>query len=132
MSHPVCHPAAVAQSACKFRGYPTGPQQRRLRQYFGAGRWVWNRCLAWRTHLYQALGEPVSAVDFSRELTALRPLEPYQWLRQVPATVLSRSLRDQDAAFRHFFAARARYPRFKSRHRRQSIRSSSRASGCWR
>src|SRR6185437_10741213 len=31
----------------------------------------------------------------------------------IPATALTQCLRDQDAAFRNFFAHRARYPRFK-------------------
>jgi hypothetical protein len=64
-----------------------------------AARWVWNTCLAWRTHAYRVHGERVTGVDFSRELTWLKHFAPYAWLAQVPATVLTQGLRDQDRAF---------------------------------
>ena len=112
----------MVQRAFKFRIYPDSGQQALLRQMFGASRWVWNKALAWRSDAWQSLGERVTAVDFSRELTFLKTLEPYAWLRDVPATVFGQTLRDQDKAFSNFFAKRARYPRFKRRHGGQSIR----------
>jgi putative transposase len=93
-----------------------------LAQFFGAARWVWNTALAWRSHWFKALGEKVTGVDFSRELTWLKKLEPLSWLASVPATVLVQTLRDQDRAFVNFFAKRARYPRFKKRRAAASIR----------
>ena len=39
---------------------------------------------------------------------------------EAPATCLTQCLRDQDAAFRNFFAGRARYPRFKRKERVQA------------
>jgi len=106
----------------KFRFYPTAEQEAFLRQMFGAARWVWNTSLAYRSHAYKAHGESVTGVDFSRELTFLKKLEPYAWLKDVPAGMLVQSLRDQDKAFANFFAKRASYPKFKKRNNAQSIR----------
>jgi len=106
---------ASIQRSYQFRFYPSAIQVVLLAQYFGAARWVWNTALAFRTHWYKALGERVTGVDFSRELTFLKRLAPFAWLAAVPATVLTQSLRDQDQAFTNFFAKRARHPRFKKR-----------------
>jgi len=112
----------MAQRSYKYRIYPNRTQQKQLAQFFGAKRWVWNACLAWRSNLYSELDESVSGVDFSRELTFLKQLECFDWLRLTPATVYIQALRDQDAAFRRFFKEGAGYPRFKSRHGHQAIR----------
>ena len=112
----------MTQVSYRFRCYPNKTQQAQLQRYFGSKRFVWNLCLAWRSNLYEALGESVTGVDLSRELTWLKRLEGYDWLREVPSTVLTQALRDQDRAFRNFFAGRASYPQFKARHHDQSIR----------
>ena len=112
----------MTQVSYRFRCYPNKTQQAQLQRYFGSKRFVWNLCLAWRSNLYEALGESVTGVDLSRELTWLKRLEGYDWLREVPSTVLTQALRDQDRAFRNFFAGRASYPQFKARYHDQSIR----------
>lgn len=111
----------IQRSYC-FRIYPTAVQIVLLAQFFGAARWVGNAALAWRSHCYKELGEKVTGVDFSRELTWLKKLEPFAWLAAIPATVLTQVLRDQDRAFANFFAKRAKYPRFKKRREAASIR----------
>ena len=108
--------------AYKYRFYPNKTQQKLLRQYFGAKRFVWNICLAWRTNLYQEFQESVSYVDFSRELTWLKKLDTYQWLKQAPLTILTQGLMDQEKAFKRFFKEGAGYPKFKSRYGQQAIR----------
>lgn len=110
------------QRSYQFRFYPTAVQIALLAQFFGAARWVWNAALAWRSHWYKALGESVTGVDFSRELTWLKKLDSLAWLAAVPSTVFTQVLRDQDRAFSNFFAKRARYPRFKRRTEAASIR----------
>lgn len=101
------------QRSYKFRCYPGSVQRQQLAVEFGHARWVWNQCLAWRSNLYQDVGEKVTAIDFSRELTFLKQLGTYDWLKEASACVLQQKLRDQDTAFRNFFAGRAKYPKFK-------------------
>jgi putative transposase len=110
------------QRSYKFRCYPNSIQRQQLAIEFGYARWVWNKCLAWRSNLYQDLGEKVTAIDFSRELTFLKQLGAYDWLKEASSTVLGQKLRDQDTAFRNFFAGRAKYPKFKKKLYAQSIR----------
>jgi putative transposase len=45
----------------------------------------------------------------------------HEWMKDAYAQVLQSSIRNLAAAFQNFFEKRARYPRFKSKHRKQSI-----------
>ncbi len=112
----------MPQRAYRFRFYPNATQRGTLARMFGTGRWVWNQCLSWRTTAYRQDGESLTGVDFSRGLTFLKTLEPYAWLREVPATIATQALRDQDRAFRAFFRGDAGYPRPKYRRGPQSLR----------
>ena len=112
----------TVQRAHKLRLYPTAEQRSRLEAYFGAARWVWNRALEFRSKAYRRRGESVTGVDFSRLLTRLKRTRCYGWLREIPSTVLTQKLRDQDRAFANFFAGRAGYPKFRKRRTAQAIR----------
>ena len=113
----------MTQRSYKFRFYPNRTQEKQLAKMFGSARWVWNHALDWRNNAYKVHGESVSSgVDFSRELTFLKTLEPYAWLKDTPSSVFAQVLRDQDKAFGSFFAKRAKYPKFKNRRSKQSIR----------
>lgn len=105
----------------KFRIYPNAAQRQQLACEFGHARWAWNTCLAWRSDAYKR-GEKVTGIDFSRELTQLKKMEPYVWLNDVSSGTLVQKLRDQDKAFSNFFAKRAKYPKFKKRSHTQSVR----------
>lgn len=110
------------QRAYRFRIYPNAGQRQQLAIDFGCARWVWNKALDWRSREHRDLERKVTGVDFSRELTFLKALDTYAWLSEANSTVLVQALRDQDRAFRNFFAGRAKYPKFKKRRRRQSVR----------
>jgi putative transposase len=91
-----------------------------LDSWFGAARWLWNRALEIRCEAYRERGLTFMGNDVSRWLTQWKRTPGHEWLAQVPATCLTQCLRDQDAAFRNFFARRARYPRFKKKKRSTS------------
>jgi putative transposase len=55
-------------------------------------------------------------------LTALKQEAEHSWLRVATSQVLQQKLIDLERAFVNFWAGRARYPRFKSKHHQQSIR----------
>ena len=105
----------MPQRAYRFRFYPTAAQQQMLNRCFGHTRWVWNYALARRRKAWLRRRENVSGVDISRELTRLKKLEPFAWLAEIPATVITQKLRDQDTAFGNWFADRAKKPRFRKR-----------------
>ncbi len=91
-----------------------------LARWFGAVMWLWNTALSIRSESYREFGWSFTSNDISRWLTQWKRTPGHEWLADVPATCLTQCLRDQDAAFRNFFAKRARYPRF----RRKSLASS--------
>ena len=113
------------------RAYPNGAQRRLLDRWFGATRWLWNTALEIRSEAYRACGLSLTGNDLSRWLTLWKHTAGHEWLGEVPATALTQSLRDQDRAFSCFFAKRARYPRFKAKAARQSLRFQDVGAG-WR
>ena len=102
--------------------YPTRSQERALAQWFGHARWAWNWAFETRKAAYDNDGTTLTSVALSRRLTALKHTESHAWLADVPADCLVQKLRDLDAAYAHFFAGQARFPRFKSKHGAQSAR----------
>ena len=115
----------------RLRAYPNGTQRRLLDRWFGATRWLWNTALEIRSQAYRTCALSLTGNDLSRWLTQWKRTAGHEWLDEVLATALSQCLRDQDRAFRCFFARRARYPRFKAKSGRQSLRFQDIGAG-WR
>src|SRR5579864_732573 len=111
----------VRRSYC-IRAYPNGAQRRMLDRWFGATRWLWNTTLAIRSEAYRVCGLRLKGNDLSRWLTQWKRTAGHEWLAEMPATILTQCLRDQDRAFSNFFARRAHYPRFKRRSSSGSVR----------
>src|SRR5258708_5339742 len=97
----------------RIRAYPNGPQRRLLDRWLGAVRWLWNTALEIRSAVYRERRLTLTGKELSRWLTQWKRTTWHEWLAEIPATALTQCLRDQDAAFRNFYAHRARYPRFK-------------------
>ena len=108
--------------AFKFRLYPDAAQQEALGVQFGHSRFVYNHFLAVRREHYACSGRGLHYQDTARELTRLKSDPEHDWLREADSQVLQQKLMDLDRAFKNFFEGRARYPRFRSRRRKQSIR----------
>src|SRR5258708_5794195 len=97
----------------QIRTYPNGAQRRLRDRWFGAYRWLWNTALEIRTAAYRECDLKLTGNDISRWLTQWKGTEGHEWLKVVPATCFTQCLRDQDGAFRNYFAGRAQYPKFK-------------------
>lgn len=106
----------------RVRVYPNGAQRRLLDRWFGATRWLWNTALGIRSEAYRACGLTLTGNDVSRWLTQWKRTPGHEWLAEVPATVLTQCLRDQDTAYRNFFGRRARYPKFRRKSTTGSLR----------
>jgi putative transposase len=106
----------------RIRAYPNGAQRRLLDHWLGAARWLWNTALEIRSEAYRECGLRLTGEDLSRWLTQWKRTAGHEWLVEVPATCFTQCLRNQDAAFRNFFAHRARYPRFKRKRTYGSLR----------
>ena len=108
--------------AYKYRFYPTQEQQVLLAKSFGCARFVYNRFLALRNQAYQDHKINISYIDAAFLLTLDKQKDELSFLKEVPAVVLQQSLRNADAAYSNFFKKKAKYPKFKSKWSRQSIR----------
>lgn len=107
--------------AYKFRFYPTAEQRHQLAVEFGNARFVWNRCLDWRSKAWEERQERHNYVSLNRQVTEWKRTE-FPWLANSAACGLTQCLMDQDRAFKNFFEKRGKYPKFKSRYDRQSVR----------
>ena len=106
-------------NATKIRLYPTEKQGNALAVQFGCARWAWNEALAKSQALYRDTGKMLNYHAMSIRLPTLK--KEFEWLADADSQALQQSLQNLSRAFENFFAKRASYPRFKSKHGRQSI-----------
>ncbi|MBM7843333.1 RNA-guided endonuclease InsQ/TnpB family protein [Herpetosiphon giganteus] len=99
----------------KYRLYPTTDQQTTLVQWAGCRRFVWNWALHCKQTHYQATGQRLSYQRLAAMLVDLKRQPKTAFLRDCHSQPLQQALMDLETSFTHFFAKRAKYPRFKSR-----------------
>ena len=109
-------------SGFKFRIYPNTTQRRLLAINFGHARFVYNRYLALRSETYQQTGKALSYNECAGDLVLLKKDPDFVWLKDAYSQVLQQALKDLDMAFGRFFKTLAKYPRFKSKHGKQTAR----------
>jgi len=117
----------MAHCSHKYRAYPTDDQAALLAKTFGCARFVWNSILDWRSKEYSLHGTKINYTKSAARLTEMKQNPELAWLYDVSNVALQQSLRNQDKAFSSFFAKRGKYPKFKSKHGKQSIRLMSNA-----
>lgn len=106
--------------AYKFRFYPNPEQIEQLAQTFGCSRFVYNHMLRLRTDAWYERQERIGYHETSKLLTELKKQPEYEWLKEVSSVPVQQSLQHLQNAFTNFFAKRAAYPSFKSKHGKQS------------
>ncbi len=122
----------MVDAGFKYRFYPTEEQENYLACTFGCVRVVYNRALDARKKHYAETGKGLSYGKTSRLLTQWKKEDGYRWLSEVSSVALQQTLRHLGTAFQRFFEKKAGYPRFKSRHDKQSatfVKSGFRLSG---
>jgi putative transposase len=106
--------------AYQYRFYPTEEQVKILARTFGCVRYVYNWALRLRIDTYAAEKRSLSYNVLSRQLTTLKQQKEAAFLNEVSSVPLQQSLRHLNQAFTNFFEGRAAYPKWKSRHGKQS------------
>ena len=109
--------------AYKFELMPHGQQQRNMRRFAGACRFVFNKSLAWQKEQYAS----DQTIRFSYTVLAnLLPLwkqDPnLAWVKESPSQALQQTLKDLERAYKNFFSKRADFPRFKKKGQSDSYR----------
>ncbi|VWB39276.1 DNA-cytosine methyltransferase [Burkholderia lata] len=108
--------------AFKFELMPNGEQQRDMRRFAGACRFVYNKALALQKENYEAGGKFIGYVAMAKHLTEWRNGSETPWLKDAPVHPLQHALKDMERAYKNFFAKRAAFPKFKKRGQRDSFR----------
>ena len=103
----------------KVRLYPSTQQQQLLEQSFGNCRWLWNYCLNLINQTYKETGKGLSGYDVKKLIPRLK--KEHEWLTLSYSQCLQQACLNLGVAFNNFFEGRAKYPRFKSKHGKQSI-----------
>ncbi|WP_293369472.1 IS200/IS605 family element RNA-guided endonuclease TnpB [Microcoleus sp. CAWBG556] len=106
--------------AFKYRIYPTSEQSVLLAKSFGCTRWFYNYALNLTSETYKQTGKGLSRNEIIKLLPSLK--KEYEWLAEAPSQVLQQAALNLSSAFLNFFEGRAKYPNFKKKQNRQSIR----------
>ena len=106
----------------KFETRPKGWQQQRLGRFAGSCRFVFNHALALQKQRYRQGEKRLGYAALCRLLTTWRQSSETAWLADAPTHPLQQALKDLERAYAHFFAHRARLPRFKKKGQRESFR----------
>lgn len=107
--------------ATKYRVYPNAEQESLLAKHFGCVRWVYNRGLASKVEAWTERKENLSRFDIQATLPDLKKAEETAWLKEVNSQSLQAALVNLDMAYTRFFREKKGFPKFKSKHHRQSF-----------
>ena len=108
--------------AFKYELMPNGEQQRNMRRFAGACRFVFNQGLALQKARHDQGEKKLSAFALNNLLPAWKNCPATQWLKDSPSQTLQQSLKDLERAYSNFFAKRAAFPRFKKKGKGDSFR----------
>ena len=107
--------------AFKYKLNPTDSQKVFLNKHFGCARFIFNFFLNQRITEYQTNSKSLSIYDNYKELTSLKGVDDFNWLREVNSQSLQGSLKNLDVSFKNFFKHKSGFPKFKSKHRKNSF-----------
>ncbi|MBE9200769.1 transposase [Nodularia sp. LEGE 06071] len=111
----------MLHKAVLVRLYPSKEQEIQLAQAFGCARWWWNYALNKSIETYKETGKGLSRVALNAFLPALKKAEETVWLADCYSQILQATTLNLTTAYKNFFEKRAGFPKFKSKHGKQSI-----------
>ena len=92
--------------AFKFRLRPGGQQEREMRRFAGACRFVFNRALALQNENHEAGNKYIPYGKMASWLVEWKNATETQWLKDSPSQPLQQSLKDSERAYKNFFRLR--------------------------
>jgi putative transposase len=110
--------------AYRYRLYPNAEQAELLNKTFGCCRFVYNEARAFKKQAYDTEKKTVSRYELDRRLPELK--KQFPWLSEVYSQTLQQSIAHLEAAYQRFFKQNTHrrrapgFPKFKSKHDRQS------------
>jgi len=110
------------RQAFKFQLQPNGAQERNMRRFAGACRFVYNEALALQKARYERGERKLGYTGLCELLTEWRNSAEKPWLRDAPTHPLQAGAERLERAYGNFFAQRAGFPKFKKRGPHDSFR----------
>lgn len=107
--------------AYKYKIKPTLTQQRKLNQFFGCARFIYNWGLDRKINSYKTENKNLTYIQLAKELTSLKKTEEHLWLNDCVNECLQQSLRNLDNAYTNFFKAKKGFPKFKSKKKSKDV-----------
>ncbi|EPK7525624.1 RNA-guided endonuclease InsQ/TnpB family protein [Klebsiella variicola] len=108
--------------AFKFQLRPNGQQERDMRRFAGACRFVFNHALALQNENHEAGNKYIPYAKMASWLIEWKSHPDTQWLKDTPSQPLQQSLKDLERGYKNFFQKRAAFPRFKKRGQNDAFR----------
>lgn len=108
--------------AYRFELQPNGEQQRFMRRFAGACRFVFNRALALQQDRHKAGETKLGYAALCKSLTEWKAEPETRWLNETPSQALQQALKNLERAYKNFFEKRADFPRFKKKGQSDSFR----------
>lgn len=108
--------------AFKFQLKPSGQQEREMRRFAGACRFVFNRALTLQNENREAGNKYIPYTKMTSWLVEWKNTPETAWLKDAPAQALQQSLKDLETAYKNFFQKRASFPRFKKKGQKDTFR----------
>ena len=105
----------------KLRLYPNKAQTELLAKHFGCYRFVYNYFLNQRKEQYRLTGKSDNYFAQAKLLTTLKKQEETSWLKEINSQTLQFAIRSLETAYTNFFHKRAKFPKFKSKHSKNSF-----------
>ena len=101
--------------AYRFELKPDGEQQRLMRRFAGACRFVFNKALALQQDRHKAGEIKLGYAALCKALTEWKATPETLWLNETPSQALQQALKNLERAYKNFFEKRADFPRFKKK-----------------
>ena len=110
----------LIQKSYQYELIPNGEQLRKLKQFCGCCRFVFNRGLEEVKKYYETTGHFLNYVQLAAFLPKWK--QDADWLKDCNAQALQQSMKNLSQALMNFFAGRANFPRFKAKGKKDSCR----------
>jgi putative transposase len=112
----------LRRQAFKYELMPTGQQQRQMRRFAGARRFVFNTALALQEERHARGETRLGYTQLCEALKQWKAQPETAWLNESPSQSLQQALKDLGRAYANFFDKRAAFPTFKKKGVRDSFR----------
>ena len=106
----------------KYKLKPSDEQIVLLNKHFGSIRFIYNYFLNERKKEYEINQQTLNYSDNSKFLTEIKKQKDYFWLNEINSQSLQSSIKHLDDAYNGFFKKRTGFPRFKSKHTKNSFK----------